>query len=172
MYHQFEENENGFSLFLLEMSNSKTEPFIYEESDASIPDFSPDDKWVVYGSDETGTFEVYVTDFPEKKVKYQVSTSGGEEPLWSHKGDRIFYRKGGDFFVLSVGYDPEISFGKPEKLFSGNFRQYKWGRYYDLSPDEQNIVTVRKRPSEKIIQNINLITNWIEELKKRANQIN
>jgi serine/threonine-protein kinase len=57
------------------------------------PALSPDGKWLAYSSDESGTFEVYVRPFPNvAAARWQVSTAGGEAPLWSHGGKEIFFR--------------------------------------------------------------------------------
>src|SRR5262249_51050415 len=54
--------------------------------------FSPDAKWVVYSSDETGKYEVYVRPFPDANGgKWQISSEGGFEPFWSRDGKEIFY---------------------------------------------------------------------------------
>lgn len=52
---------------------------------------SPDGKWVVYASDESGNWEIYVTTFPGAVGKWQVSRGGGTEPRWRGDGKEIFY---------------------------------------------------------------------------------
>jgi hypothetical protein len=65
--------------------------------------------------------------------------------------------------------NPEIIFSKPEYLFSGNYLYApKWGRYYDLSPDEKYFVTVREIQNDLRNTNINVITNWFGEVKQKA----
>ena len=55
-------------------------------------DFSPDGKWVAYGSDETGTREVAVQGFAPQRTpaasigKWRVSAAGGDKPRWSRDG--------------------------------------------------------------------------------------
>jgi len=169
LYHQQEESAKGWGVYMLDMENMESTPFLNGNYDERKPDFSPDDRWVVYESSETGVLEVYVTDFPDKSIKHQVSISGGYEPLWSHAGDRIFYRKGNDFFVVLVTLEPEFSFSKPEILFSGNFRYIEgWGRSYDLSPDEKQIITVRDVLADTTRSSINIVTNFFEEIKQKA----
>src|SRR4029077_14041200 len=53
-------------------------PFI--ESAAKI---SPDGKLLAYHSNESGHFEVYVRSFPGPGGKWQISTNGGNGPVWS-----------------------------------------------------------------------------------------
>ena len=53
--------------------------------------FSPDAKWTAYQSDESGRFEIYVTNYPAATAKWQVSTGGGTRPFWSSDGRQLFF---------------------------------------------------------------------------------
>ena len=53
--------------------------------------FSPDDRWVAYGSDESGRVQVYVQPFPPTGAKWQVTVDGGTEPTWRGDGREIYY---------------------------------------------------------------------------------
>ena len=54
------------------------------------PQVSPDGRWMAYASDESGQPQVYVRPFPEvDKGWWQVSTSGGDSPLWSRDGREL-----------------------------------------------------------------------------------
>ena len=121
LFHQSEENENRFGIHLYNMESGESKAFLDGNHNERKPDFSPNDKWVVYESDETGILEIFVTNFPDKSKKIQISTSGGYEPQWSHKGDRIFYRHNDNFYVVHVNMLQEISFSKPDILFSGSY---------------------------------------------------
>jgi WD40-like Beta Propeller Repeat len=53
--------------------------------------FSPDGKWIVYASNESGRYEIYVESFPTGAGRWQVSTTGGTQPRWRRDGKEIFY---------------------------------------------------------------------------------
>jgi Tol biopolymer transport system component len=53
------------------------------EGDAKL---SPNGQFLAYDSSESKRFEVYVQTFPEHGGKWQVSTGGGEYPVWSRDG--------------------------------------------------------------------------------------
>ena len=53
--------------------------------------FSPDGRWVVYQSNESGRFEIYVVPFPAGSGKWQISTGGGIWPRWRHDGKELFF---------------------------------------------------------------------------------
>jgi dipeptidyl aminopeptidase/acylaminoacyl peptidase len=80
--------------------------------------FSYDGKWIAYASDESGTFQVYVIDFPGLKERRQVSTTGGGQPRWDETGKRIFYRSP-DGLIMEVPLElgtPVVP-GVPRVLF-------------------------------------------------------
>jgi serine/threonine-protein kinase len=53
---------------------------------------SPDGRWLAYQSNESGRFEIYVRPFPNVEAgRWQISTSGGIQPLWSKNGQELFY---------------------------------------------------------------------------------
>jgi hypothetical protein len=53
--------------------------------------FSPDGRWVAYGSDDSGRSEIYVQPFPGPGDKTQVSTAGGAQVRWRGDGKELFY---------------------------------------------------------------------------------
>jgi Tol biopolymer transport system component len=76
-------------------------PFIATRALETHPQFSPDNRWVAYVSDETGNREVYVTTYPQASGKWQVSRGGGTEPRWRGDGKELFYI-GSDGRLLAV----------------------------------------------------------------------
>jgi hypothetical protein len=45
-------------------------------------------------SNESERYEVYVRPFPGPGGKWQISTRGGDTPVWSKKAPELFYRSG------------------------------------------------------------------------------
>jgi hypothetical protein len=52
--------------------------------------FSPDGRWIVYESNESGRFEVYVQALPTPRGKWQVSIGGGTLRRWRPDGKELF----------------------------------------------------------------------------------
>ncbi len=85
--------------------------------------FSPDGKWIAYVSNESGRAEVYLSPFPERGPKVQVSEDGGTNPMWSPDGSKIYYtRVGGDAIrnsaitgsaMMAVDLDSTDAFNTP-----------------------------------------------------------
>ena len=82
----------GNDLFVLPLSGDrKPIPFVNTQFGEAQGAFSPDGRWVAYGSNESGRNEVYVAPFPGPGGKRQVSTAGGAQPRWRRDGTEIFY---------------------------------------------------------------------------------
>ena len=80
--------------------------------------FSPDGKWVAYASDESGTWEIYVTSFPGAAGKWQVSRGGGTEPRWRGDGKEIFYiAPNGMLMAVPINGETTFATGQPTPLF-------------------------------------------------------
>jgi hypothetical protein len=58
------------------------------------PRFSPDGRFLIYQSDESGRPEIYVKPFPNGDGKWRVSLNRGVPPRWSSRGDRVFLLAG------------------------------------------------------------------------------
>jgi serine/threonine-protein kinase len=82
------------------------------------PQLSPDERFMAYVSDVTGIDEVYVTRFPSGEGRWQVSSGGGWEAIWSVDGNRLFYRTATEYREAVV--DPGEGFRviRTQPLFS------------------------------------------------------
>ncbi len=80
-------------IFVLNVEESEREPvtLLAEDFDEQYPRLSPDGRWLAYGSNESGRFEVYLRAYPSVERKQQVSSQGGYMPVWSADGDELFY---------------------------------------------------------------------------------
>jgi hypothetical protein len=82
-------------------------------------EFSPDGRWIAYGSAESGRPEVYVRRVGSTGRR-QVSALTGFEPRWSPDGRSIYYRSSvGDFYRVAVVPGEELGLGAVERLFAG-----------------------------------------------------
>ena len=132
---------------------------------------SPDGRLVAYSSDESGRREVYVEPLRGARERVQVSTEGGSQPAWSPKGSRIFYRQGNTMMAVDFVPGERVAVGKPKKLFDGGW-ELGVGRNaglddasFAIMPDGERFLMVRYEPAA-IPTRINVILNWLEELKR------
>lgn len=82
---------------------------------------SPDGASAAYVSDEAGLPEVYLRPFPEPGPVVQVSSGGGDQPVWARDGSELFYLDGDRMMSVSIGAGEEIRIGRPEELFRHPF---------------------------------------------------
>ncbi len=135
------------------------------ELDATV---SPDGHWVLLASTESGQMEVYVLPFPGPGPKIQVSTGGGlsPRPRWAPTGRELFYWTGtagsADVMSVPIQLSPTFSAGRPVLLFS-HLSGTTWG----VAPDAQHFL-IEEVPGVTGGSTIATVTNWFDELKRRA----
>jgi serine/threonine-protein kinase len=162
---------------MLSMDGDRTrKPLLKEERASEIdPMISPDGRWMAYSSNESGHHEVYVRPFPEvNKGRWQVSTGGGESPLWSPDGQELFYLSGDSAMAVAVRTEPSFSLGTPKTLFRGMYVRPGTtdGIPWDIHPDGKRFLMM-KEPGPGASagggpRKINIVVNWLEELKQRV----
>jgi len=133
--------------------------------------FSPDGRWLAYVSDESGRLEVYVQPYPGPGGKWQVSTEGGDEPVWAANGRELFYRLGDKFMATVVESEPEFTVGKPRLLFEGRFAHdvaEPGFASYGVTRDGQRFVMIQAGEQESAPRQIRVAIHWLEELKRRV----
>jgi Tol biopolymer transport system component len=118
----------------------------------SPPRFSPDTRWIAYATNESGRYEVYVRPFAggpaTSDLKIQVSTTGGDFPVWRRDGKELFFL-GGDLKLYSVLTADFENVPRPVVLFApcGDtvmaglpMRATPWLHPYDVHPDGQRFL--------------------------------
>jgi eukaryotic-like serine/threonine-protein kinase len=125
--------------------------------------FSPDGHWIAYTSDASGQYEVYVRPFPGPGSQWQVSTGGGEEPVWSREGKEIFYRNGTKWMAVDVKTTSEFSATPPRLLFTGPYVNVP-GPSYDVGPDGRFVLI--EGPPEAPVTRLNVVLNWFADLRR------
>jgi hypothetical protein len=138
-------------------------PFI--ERGASV---SPDGKWLVFVSNESGRDEIYVQPFPGPGPKVAMSTGGGIQPAWSRDGRELFYRQDDAMMVVAVGSDPTRA-GTPRPLF--DFPATIFGTdqnrvEYDIAADGRFLAVRSNNRSGG--QEIRVMTNWLADRTRAA----
>ena len=87
--------------------------------DETSPQLSPDGRWLLYQSDESGRNEIYLRPFPDvDRLRVQVSVGGGVAPLWARNGREIFFLSA-DRRMMSASFAAAATpaIGAPRVLF-------------------------------------------------------
>ena len=133
--------------------------------------FSPDGRWIVYGSNEAGgPFEVFVRPASGDRGKWQISSGGGVYARWTRDGRSIIFRTL-DGAVVSVAVETDggaFRAGRIETLFNGPFvLTFDGNDRYDNTPDPDRFVMVMRRDeTRETHEHIQIVLGWLDELKE------
>jgi serine/threonine protein kinase len=137
--------------------------------------FSPDMRWVVYVSNESGQYEVYVRPFDPKSAngsppgagKWQISTGGGRGPRWSANGKEIFYLAlDGSFMAVDVAAGAAFQPGAPKVLFKPRgLVAAGTATRWDVSSDGKKFL-LPISVAENAVAPFTVVLNWTSLLKK------
>ena len=119
---------------------------------------SPDGRWLLWASDESGRHEVYVAPFPGGGASVQVSRDGGDQPRWNPAGGELFF-KTPDNVLTAVRIETgsgTVSVGTPAPLFP--IVEFT-GWTYDVTPDGARFL-VREPLAEGDASPVTLLTDW------------
>jgi Tol biopolymer transport system component len=103
-----EARRNATDIWALTHGASKPYPIVKTDDDEFAPRFSPDGQWILYESNETGTFEVFLQRFPGPGGRVRVSTNGiamTSFPQWRMDGRELFY-VASDNRLMAVPFTP------------------------------------------------------------------
>jgi eukaryotic-like serine/threonine-protein kinase len=144
------------------------------------PELSPDGRWLAYGSNESGRFEVYVRPYPALDAVEQVSISGGGSPAWHPAGSELFFlslddSEGKRWMMASrLQSASPLRFGHPRPLFSFNPRELPLSctpyRCFDVDRSGSSFYTSRTvpMPPPLPVTHVNIVQNWVQQLKARV----
>ena len=143
------------------------------------PSISSNGRWMAYNSNESGRNEIYVRPFPNiDDGLWLVSTGGGIAPVWSQRGDELFYQAvedrlarfdvAADMMVVPVTTDAEaFAHGAPSRLFELSTSASAGVRMFDVAPDAQRFLVTTDLSAEATrLPQINVVLNWFEELNR------
>ena len=159
-------NTNG-DLYIL--SGGKVEPFTQTTAAENHGQFSPDGKWIVYDSNESGRQEVWMQPYPSTGGKFQISTAGGFMPRWSADGKALYFITLERMLYsvpITLGVNPQ--WGAPVRLFQLalgiNYNSYFWP--YSVSASGQKFLVMDALESLEA-QPITVVTNWLAVAKRK-----
>ena len=151
-------------LSLLEVGRpSRLVPWMHDPAVEVDGRFSPDGRWVVYASTESGVAQVYVRSAPgraeQEAARWQLSVDGGARPVWSRNGSEIVYLEPSlNLSRIAVADDGAggLRFGAPEALFGTTLLADT--QSFDLAPDGQSLIL--NHFGEAQSQPLRLVLSW------------
>jgi serine/threonine-protein kinase len=161
--------ETGRDLWVLNLANRKALPFLKTPFEETAPKFSPDGSWLAYSSDESGQREIYIQPFPGPGGKRQISTEGGQEPVWNPRGGELFYRSGNKVMTVDIEMESGFSAGNPRMLFEGRYLPTAASfPFYDVSPDGERFLMLKPVERASAPTQIHVVLNWHQELLEKV----
>ncbi|MDH3253328.1 MAG: hypothetical protein OEM41_11085, partial [Ignavibacteria bacterium] len=153
-----------WDIWILPMTGDRTPvKFLQTEFSEWVGSFSPDSRWIVYMSNESGRYEVYVRSFQGEGGKWQISTSGGDSPWWSRDGKKIYFAAGARFMEADVNaIGSTFQAGTPRMVFELESGQID---FRDITPDGQRILL--NVTSGQTAAPVTLVTHWDMDAKKQ-----
>jgi eukaryotic-like serine/threonine-protein kinase len=161
----------GNDLYYLRPDGDRKQvPYLVTRFAESNAEFSPDGRWVVYQSDESGREEVYVRPFANAdRGRWIVSNGGGSKPRWYGEGRGIAYESA-DGMMSSVEVNiagSGFQTSPPKPLFK--FEPFNSGirgpRLWDVTPDGQRFLVLVPDKRDQH-EEITVVINWQAGLKK------
>jgi serine/threonine-protein kinase len=122
---------------------------------------SPDGRWMAYSSDESGKFEINVVPFPARDGKWQISTGGGANPIWSRDGKELFYVNGTSLMAVKVSSQATFDYSVPKKLCDIPSTV----QVFDVSSDAQKFVVLSTKSLQFTLPQVEVVVEWFQELK-------
>jgi Tol biopolymer transport system component len=154
-------------IYLYSLEDNKNQLLVHSPFNETQMDFSPDGRYFVYLSDETGQMEVYVQSIPTTGERWNISHGLGYDPIWSIRGDEIFYRNSNQWFSVKVNSDNDFIPEKPALLFEGSYVDIG-GKSFAVSPDCNRFLLLKQVNDEKFSNNVVIVENWFEEVKQKT----
>jgi hypothetical protein len=75
--------------------------------------------------------QVFVESIPTGNGRWQVSTEGGDWPIWRHDGKELFYRQGTKLMTVPIRLtEKSVEIGSPQVLFEvpGGYTRFQVSR--------------------------------------------
>ena len=160
--------QTSFDIEMLSLRNpTQRRPLLNSAAYESGARLSPDGRWLVYVSNESGQNDVYLRPFPALDRRWTISTQGGTQPVWNPNGREIFYRSGDKMMSVEVTTSSDIKLSNPRRLFE---QRYAFGAgitipNYDVTRDGQHFIMVKE---EAGAGRLNVVFNWFTELNRLA----
>jgi Tol biopolymer transport system component len=105
----------------------------------SLPMPSPENRWLAYETNASGTAETRIAPLGDVAASVQVSTHGGSPIRWSRDGSTLYYTDGPAIASVSVGpRGPELTSRRAAFSLPSD-----WRGCLDVMPDGSRAVMIR-----------------------------
>jgi dipeptidyl aminopeptidase/acylaminoacyl peptidase len=150
-------------IWIMSLRDRTPKPLVRTSFDESAARFAPDGRWVAYQSNQSGAWEIYLQPVDGGGRRVQASYGGGVRPVWEPNGRAVLYLKGVD--VMRAAFSESAGdVGPPQRLYSLEPDDV----LFDIARDGRLIVL--RHATAQTPTALTVITNWIDEVRRRATQ--
>jgi Tol biopolymer transport system component len=154
-------------------SGSAPVPYLRSPFAETEPRLSPDRKLLVFTSNETGTNQVWMRDFPVPQGKWNISVGAGRAARWSPDGRYVYFWRGGapldTLLRARIDRTPTVVVHAPEVVFTIDADGLQ---NWDLHPDGRRFIVaaVISEPAATAAgaskSRYLILQNWFGELRR------
>jgi serine/threonine-protein kinase len=147
-----------------------------EETSENQPSISPNGAWLAYSEGATPAdpnAEINIRPFPGVS-RTRIPVGRGALPVFSRDGSELFFVAEDGLMAAPVTYEPTLRVGAARRLFAS--AAYMWavlGRTWDVDPSGERFLMIRVPGTAEVDEEpsqdrIDVVLNWVEELKARV----
>jgi serine/threonine-protein kinase len=148
----------GIDVGYFDLQQKKIGYVVRGEANEFRPSLSPDGKWLAYTSTESGSPQIYVTEFPTGHGRWQVTTAGGIAARWSHDGKQLFFSNSDKLFVADFTEAAGPQFSAPRQLQGVSYRN--GGLVPGYAPLADGRIASEVAVGDTTRPSVHLIVNW------------
>ena len=157
-----QQNENVMDIHMVDLLTGEIQP-VADRPDVSevLAEVSPDGRWLAFTADASGRYEVFLQSLAgDSEPRFQITTTGGEEPRWSDDMSRIWYRYGRTLYVMPISFDDGRPVaGTPSAVFTEPLWQNILGYSYWQSPrDGRFLILLDSQPPS--LRSLRVVEGW------------
>ena len=145
-------------------------PLLQGEFARGNAEYSPDGRWIVYRSDQSGIMQVFAQPYPGPGPTVPLSIGGGDAVTWSPDGSQLFYRLGSQMMAIAVDTSESFEASPPVQLFEEPYYGTPGGvRQYHVTPDGGFLMLqAAQADTNESPTQVVLVQNWHQELLERV----
>jgi serine/threonine protein kinase len=160
--------ESGWNLYIVPLAGDRV-PRVWNETpfDEFQGSLSPDGKWLSHIYRERGGLgQIVVRPFPSGDARWQISGLASESH-WSRDGKMIYSLTQEGLVAVPVVAGQSFSVGQSHVVLKGYQRlAVESAMTFDLAFDRRHIVLTQSTGESSAASQINIVTNWFDEIQK------
>ena len=163
-----ENTDTDFDLYY-RGADGKERVFLERPGAQNDPQLSPDDAYLAYVSNESVRYEVYVKPFPAGAGQWQVSFAGGSNPVWSARGDKLWFRSfGNNLMEASIDRSTAFTVGEPREVFKADPIAVDLTVGYGVLGNGERFIATRSVPDpDGSAPSITVVKDWFGEFASK-----